>query len=533
MAIKKIATEFVEYVPELINLGLLDPKMAHSGQAVENSMKLYSDLMRKPFYREAAQQGRDAGFASNINRVDVDRPVVDPESMLGKALVNYRSDRSDLGLMDMLTGTPMSVDVQSGTKFTPTHVDDNLGWASMGSFTGKKGTAEKAHAQAERLAILDDVGYEPVANSIIMGETSSRFSTPVSEAMLAKINSMNMPKYLLDEFDSEMRKVKPDWVGIRSEDAKSQLMGQGGFSREGSGAERKRFLQVLDMPKFRDAGFPQPNTALPVIDNPEYAGMEYGASGVNMWLPDPSKQAMPVEGLHNSYSHGMPSRGILGQFEAPVSWSAMNPRPARELGAEMTKPKKSKRTGKLTEAKPLNLMQQVNANMDRTVGNRGTIQLLDQEWLDSVSGAIEYNKGLIAKYGSIPAALAAGEVLADEGNPVDQLRQSERQFGMTDNQRAVDDLRASEREFMPESNPQWKPARFEGMASALGRLKGDKNYQNFENIAPFGTGLVDYADNIATGSEQGILDYVMAGGDIAMLPAPLKKAAQGLLGMFK
>jgi hypothetical protein len=520
MAIKPIAKEFVPFVDELLSLGLLDPKMAHSGRAVENAMKTHTDLMRKPFYRNMVNEGRQSGFASNINRVDVDRPTVDPESLLGKAIVNYRSDRSDLGLMDMLTGTPMNVDVQSGTKFTPTNIDQGRGWASMGKLEGL-GTAQKAHRQAQDLA---DAGYEPVANSIIMGEPSSRFSTPVSEAMLAKIQSMNMPKGLLDEFDKEMRKVKPDWVGVRSEDARSQLVGQGGFSMDGAGAERHRFLQVLEMPKFRDAGLPQPNTALPVIDNPEYAGMEYGTSGLNMWLPDTKRSTELVTGLHNTYSHSMPAKEMVGQFETPVSFAAMNPKAYRELGLELTNPKNG------GTPKPYSDMQKVNANMDRRIGNRGTIQPTDQEWLDSVSTAIEKNKGLVAKYGSIPAALSAGEVLAD---PMSDLRASEAQWDMTPEERAIADLRASEEGFVPASNPKWESVPMEGLASTLGALKGNKNYQNFENIAPFGTGLVDYGYNVATGSEQGLLDYIFAGGDLAVLPAPLKKAAKGLIGMFK
>lgn len=446
MAIKQIAKEFVEFVPELIHLGLLDPKMAHSGQAVENAMKIHSDLMRKPFYRNMVNEGRQSGFASNINRVDVERPIVDPESMLGKAIVNYRSDRSDLGLLDMLTGTPMNVDVQSGTKFTPTNIDHGRGWASMGKLEGL-GTAQKAHRQAQDLA---DAGYEPVANSIIMGDQSSRFSTPVSEAMISKIQSMDMPKGLLDEFDKEVRKVMPDWVGARSADARSQLMGKDGFSMDGAGAERHRFMQVLEMPKFKKAGFPQPNTALPLIDNPEYANMEYGASGVNMWLPDVGRDTELVTGLHNSYSHVMPAKEMVGQFETPISWSAMNPRAARELGLEMTNPSVSKKTGKLTPARPYTETEKVNANMDRRIGNRGTIQLTNQEWLDSVSSAIQHNKGLIAKYGSIPAALAAGEVLADDGmrnDPIGDLRASEAQFGMSPQERAIADLRASEEGF--------------------------------------------------------------------------------------
>lgn len=118
-------------------------------------------------------------------------------------------------------------------------------------------------------------------------------------------------------------------------------------------------------------------------------------------------------------------------------------------------------------------------------------------------------------------------------DPVSDLRTTEAQWDMTPEERAIADLRASEEGFVPASNPQWESVPMEGLASTLGALKGNKNYQNFENIAPFGTGLVDYGYNVATGSEQGLLDYIFAGGDLAVLPAPLKKAAKGLIGMFK
>lgn len=118
-------------------------------------------------------------------------------------------------------------------------------------------------------------------------------------------------------------------------------------------------------------------------------------------------------------------------------------------------------------------------------------------------------------------------------DPVSDLRTSEAQWDMTPEERAIADLRASESEFVPESNPQWKSVPLEGLATVLGELKGNKNYQNFENVAPFGTGLIDYGYNVATGAEQGLLDYLMAGGEVASLPAPLKRAAKGLIGMFK
>lgn len=473
MAIKPVAKEFIEYVPQLIKMGLLKADMSHSGRAVENAMGEFQTLMRKPFFREAMEKARQSGFASNIDRVPVERPTLDPESVLGRAIVNYQTDRSDKGLIDMLLGTSTDVLNESGTKFSPTHQDLGLGWMSMGKDKGL-GTAQKAHRNAQLLAEANQ--SDVLANSTVMGDTSSYFATPVSELMLARVRDMDMPKGLLDAFDQKMREVKPDWVGIRSQDARNQLTGKGGFSMEGAGAERKRFLEVLKMPEFRKAGFPQPHTALDVVDNPEYANMPTGVSGVNMWTPDVGLPSLRQEGVHASYSHGMPSKEYLGQFEAPVSWEAMNPRALRELSTEMTKGKKG--------PMPYTREQMINANQTRLAGNKGTIQIADQEWLDSVTNAIEHNKQLIAKYGSIPMALAAGEVLADEGDPVGDLRASEAQWDMSPQDRAIADLRASEAD---SRDPNFNVAMAYQDADDLWRNTG----QTFKNMgAP--SGLVDF-----------------------------------------
>jgi hypothetical protein len=527
MAIKPVPKELVDKVPELINLGLLKAGMAHSGQAVENAMKEFDNLISNPFYRDAVQRSREAEYANNIIGESVSRPVVDPESLLGKAVVNYMTDRSKLGQINSYMGTPTNVVSQAGADFTPKHDPLGLGWLSMGKFDeGKLGTAQKAHRNAQLLA--EATGNDVLANSIMMAEKSSRFSTPPSELMLSRIQDMNMPKGLLDQFDEEIRKVNPDWVGVRSDSAMDQLMGRNGFSMEGAGAERKRFLEVLDKPEFRKAGFPQPDTTLPLIDNPDYANAPYGMSGLNMWMPDTGKGTSLQLGLHNSYSHGMPSKGMVGEFETPISWQAMNPRPARELGLEMTKPKKG-------TPKPLTPMQMVNANATRLAGNRGTIQITDQEWLDSVSKAIQHNKGLVAKYGSIPAALAAGEVLADDGmrnDPIGDLRASEAQFGMSPQERAIADLRASEAGFVPASDPQWKPAKLPWLADTLGQIKGNKNYQNAEIINPV-VSLVDTAYNTAMGAENTLGDYIFSGLEASPVTHGASKGAMTLWDLIK
>lgn len=428
-------------VIQMINAGVLDPTSELTQKVYDNAVKRMDDLMNTPYYRDAYRTGQSTYTPDNVQH-----NIIQPESMMDGAIVNYRTDRSDKGKVSEFLGSPVDVDVQSGYKFTPSIGSENdLGWMSMG-LADKAGTAQKAHNKAIDLASMLDA---PVyANSAVMGVPSSRFSTPVSELMMGKIRDMDLPKELVDAFDAEMRKTDPDWVGLKSDSALDQLIGRNGFSKEGAGAHRHRFLATLEKAAFRDAGLPQPRTALSLIDSPEFAGLDsvrdYGLSGVNIWTPDVDRPTSLFEQLHNSYNYGMPkTAGVEGRFEAPISFKAMNPDIYDEF-ADVTVGGKPSKRGGTTPVMPIPNDQLINASMDRKAGGVGTIQRTNQRWLDSVSAAIEHNKNLIAQYGSLGAALAAGQTFADVPDPVEELRQSEQEFGMSD----IEKLRASEREFM-------------------------------------------------------------------------------------
>ena len=404
---------------ELLRLGLLRADKAPTEKMIQNAQEKFKDLYAKPFYREVVEGARANNYETVFNKdMDVQHQIIQPEDLLGKSIVNYKSDLSDLGNVQKFDGVDTNVDVQSGTLFTPKNADQDVAWASMGSDTGKSGIANKAHEKAIQTENLTD--KQVVAASHIMGPQSSSFSTPVAELMLAKIQNMNLPPDLIKKFDNAMKKVKPDWVGLNSDYALAQLKGKEGFSMEGAGAERKRFLQVLSMPQFRDAGLPQPDTTFPVIDNPDYKDLPYGMTGVNFWLPDTSKGVYKSD-LHGSYSHVLPSiPGLMGKFEAPVRFDTLNKDAFDELATEMSKPVISKRTGKPTISKPYTYDQKVNANTTRSAGAKGTLQTIGEEDIERITKAIKHNKMLIAKYGTLGAALLAGEAIADEGQATDQ-----------------------------------------------------------------------------------------------------------------
>lgn len=432
-----------EEIARLVKLGILDPTKPATAQRVDNARDRLKQLNKYPHFREFAAKADEANYESVYKPRNVTHNIVAPEDWAGHTLVNYKTDRSDLGTVESYLGNPMDTKVQSGTKFTPAHADQGLGWMSMGSDTDMSGIANKAHRKAIAAEQLTE--RPSVASSFLMGTESSRFSTPVANMMLKTIKE-NMPsKRALDEFDAEMRKTDPEWVGIRSKDALNQLEGKNGFSMKGAGAHRKRFLQVLENPRFRDQGFPQPNTVLPIIDNPDYQGLPIGTQGINMWLPDTSRRIENRTGLHDSYSHGMPLlEGTMGRYEVPISFAAQNPAVMRALEGIMTNPTKpSKRTGKIPSPKPQTELQKMNVNLDSSAGVPGTIQNIDQEAIDSANKAIEHNKKLIAKYGSLAAAIASGQAMADEKqdpnyNPFASLV---RKYGFSEANRMIMDMK--------------------------------------------------------------------------------------------
>jgi len=498
----------------LIKLGLLDADKVTSPRAIKNAQKRLSDLMKLRHYREYINRANESGFESIYVPEPVQHQIVTPEDYAGHEIVSYKTDRSDLGRVESFLGNLVNTNVQSGTKFTPKHADQGLGWMSMGSDTGMSGIANKAHRKA---ITAENVSDRPsVASSILMGEESSQFSTPLSEMMINTIKK-NMPsKKSVAEFNADMRKTDPNWVGLESDSALDQLIGRNGFDKDGAGALRLRFLEQMNSPKYRDKGFPQPKAALPLIDNPEYEGLPIGTQGINMWLPDTSRRVEAKPGLHDSYSHGMPLlEGTMGRYEVPVSFAAQNPSLFREL----------EKVAVDKFGKPLVDHTKLNKSLDSSYGAPYTRQTMDQEAIDSVNKAIEYNKALIAKYGSLPAALAAGEVMADEKpdenyNPFANLV---RKYGFTQAQKMINDIKSQIDRKQQIKDDAAKMASWERESHRAPRSDTLIDIGNFIKADEGNIGLLDAMgttlEKIGQGMELSTGDYIFPALEVAALPA--------------
>lgn len=399
--------EITEEVARLIGLGLLDAK-APTAKKLQNARDLFKKLNRSPSFRERVA-AYDAGTTEFVPE-DIAQKYLDPADLQrqGNVMTGLMSDPSDIGTLKTYQGIPVNEPVQGGTKHTAKYSPRNIAWRSMGSFDPEKmGTAEKA--QNRLIALGNLLEMDPVAGSYVMRETGTNFSTPVASIVKKQIEAFPPSAKARKAFDEAMRKQDKKWVGLDSENAMDQLFGTNGFPMEGAGSLRKKFLSVANSPEMRDLGFPQSSPILDVINNPEFKDLPFGTMGANFWYPDVTQGAVLDLGDHLSYSHKMAGKEA-GRYEVPVSWQAQNPDAYEILSKEMTKPKE----GSKSKPRPFTISEMANAQATRTMGEPGTYQKANQRFVDSVSKAIEHNKKLIAKYGTISAALAAGEVFADE-----------------------------------------------------------------------------------------------------------------------
>jgi hypothetical protein len=522
----------------LISAGFLNPNIEPNKTNIKASInRLFKQAEGSPaaMRREKARTFSDMMADYNDGQLP-DRKIITPEQIADekRVLVPNISDQSATDrVVTKVAGFDLAEPVTSygGQDFSRKVTDpsikqrladegivDDLAWGSNeGAMRAQQNQFDFVWDQYE------DQGYTPLAINTVLNPSATDFAHPIADSLVQIMQQhVKLPQKVAKRFDDEIRSGKrkmkggkpevtktgepvwdrkpfPEWKGINNPDALQQI-------RTTDGGKRQSITKLAFSAPWQAEGFPAERGFLEAFNLPE---MPRGSAGYSFYNPVRGASVDPIpDWLHPDYSHGGKGN-YYGGFEVPV---------AAETGLMDV----------VTDY--LNKGKSRSDAIGAFMMNGELSQLPTSEWVKRNTQAIAKNKDLVARYGSIPAALSAGEVFAD---PVSDLRTAEAQFNMSPQERAIDDLRASEREFVPASNPQWKSVPLEGLATALGEIKGNKNYQNFENVAPFGTGLIDYGYNVATGAEQGLLDYLMAGGEVASLPAPIKKAAKGLIGMLK
>ena len=512
-----------QWTPEalrLVSLGLLDAKQP-TLKKLQNARETFKKLNRVPSFRERVA-ALDAGTTEFVPE-NITQKIIDPAEFQrqGKVMTGLMSDPSDIGTLKTYQGIPVNEPVQGGTKHTAKYGGENIAWRSMGSFEpGKMGTAEKAQNRLISLGNLLEM--DPVAGSYIMKSTGTNFSTPPAAIIKKQLDAFPPSAKARKAFDDAMRKQDKSWVGLESDNAMDQLMGTNGFPMEGAGSLRKKFLAVTNSPEMRDMGFPQSAPILDVINNPEFKDMPFGAMGANFWYPDVTQGAYLDLGDHLSYSHVIPGTEA-GRYEVPVSWQAQNPDAYDILSKEMTKPKE----GSKSKPRPYTVSEMANAQATRTMGDPGTYQKANQRFVDSVSAAIEHNKKLIEKYGTMAAALAAGEVFADEGNTentsYNPFANLVRKYGFTEAQKMINNVKSQIDREQQIRDDAAKMASWERESHRGPRSDTLVDIGNFIKADEGNIGLLDAMgtslEKIGQGMELSTGDYIFPALEVAALPA--------------
>jgi len=411
MAVKGLLSLLAEGMsPEnLKRIGMLTDESAQNPTAVKTAQTKYQKLY------EGNDQFRAREEQTMLNPQVVqrglldDRRIIMPEDIENTVLVPHKGDISGTDVTLTNIGgfeLPVPVTSRGGARYpnSPLTPEGNY-WASMK--TGAVPFQNKAEGLMESLK-MDATGVYTA-----MGREANYFNQAFADGMLQWAQSMKLPKEAINKFDDDLRKSKPEWVGLNSPEARDQLLGMGNFKPEGAGKFRSAFTKTMSKSAYRDLGFPTIVDIENAFIDPDLAGTALGEAGFTMGRVGKGFD-LNRNTNHPSYNTGIGGE-YIGGFEQSVPPQIMYPDAYKQLEGVMTKPKSDKPPRLLYDAEKI----------DAIAKRQDLFQVADARWVDTASKWLEDNKGasnaaLIAAVG-LPATMATQEAdasiakLADRG----------------------------------------------------------------------------------------------------------------------
>ena len=375
---------FLTTPANLIRIGMLKPQSAQNPSAVKSAMTKYDKAMRdsKAFrFREKIR----ADVENKTQSIDIgERNILDIADLVGKVGVPVAGDTSVTGkILETIGGLDLDspVDVEGGSNFGLRYKPRGFGWASM---------LEAAKKKQDNFALAaNETGMQPVGIFNAMGKDSVNFSTPPAETMLQQARALPIKKSDIKAFDDELRKSRPDWVGLSHPGAMDQIMGRGDYPQKGAGKLRSEFVQEMEKARHRDVGFPIKEDVHSEILQPEIADLPIGSSGFSMFDAQPDAGVIG-DSPHQSYDTVIPGN-YIGGLDQSVPARVMFPKTFADLDQRTNKAgelfTESQKTGSL-------------------VMNPKLYEVFDDQWADSVY-KYQQEQGKKQRGAANPAALAA------------------------------------------------------------------------------------------------------------------------------
>lgn len=317
-----VAAEDIMLAKRLMDTGFLKPESSGKYSEVKKAMKKYNEAMNNPAFAEREALAAKNDFITIFTEdVIPDEKKLDIPSLMGEYITPIKTDRTDLGILDQIGGIPVGTRVDAGDKFSRANQGTDTGWMSM--FNTAKTVQNKSKG------IREDTDQDPIGINTLMGIESSNFSTAIAEPAMRQIQQLPISKEAKAQFDAELRKKWPDWVGLDSESAMDQLMGRSGFPNVGK--NRTKFVETMgkrqdgvgpgstglgSVKKYRDQGFPNIQELYFGVMRPEIAGSPMRTTGTNAFRMNAGDARLNV-GRHPAYTGEVPGEYIGGGYQVP------------------------------------------------------------------------------------------------------------------------------------------------------------------------------------------------------------------------
>ena len=243
-----------------------------------------------------------------------ERQVITPEGLLGGRIIPLVGDRAAAGRVlrsvdDVELDRPVLL--QGGPDFMRTHrfesPEESAAWASG------KGVISNLSRQARKAGEEGDVFGVYTA----MSPTGVDYNTMLTDTILGQLPKTKITKKLKREFDKEIKKFEPDFVGIDSPNLEFQLLTNAPL--------RKVFVNKMELEKFRDGGFPNVAAARKAITEPELLDVPVGASGYAVSKLDPMGRVIENPRIpHKTYDTQLMGQ-YIGGLEQQIPRNVMFP----------------------------------------------------------------------------------------------------------------------------------------------------------------------------------------------------------------